>query len=188
MLAVLAFFREELCGLNRGVRPNLLNITDTSVMQLMQLLYDEIKMPGFGSHIVIESLSDLLRVKLMRLLRKSASEPHSSGILSNSELNLITDLINDSVGALPRVEELALLCKMSRRNLLRRFHKTTGGTISEYVARLQLDKSKHLLCQSALSVKQIAHEIGFSTASNFAVAFKRQCGLTPGEFRSLTKK
>ncbi len=188
VLALMSFFGEEFSGHSRGAQPNPFNITDTGLMDLMRMLYDEIRMPGFGSHIVVESVSDLLRIKLMRLLQRSAPELHSAGTLSRHELRLITDVINDSAGAVPTVEELASLCKMSRRTLLRRFHETTSGTISDYVANSQLGKSKRLLSHSALSIKQIAHEVGFTSASNFAVAFKRRSGVTPGEFRSSTQK
>lgn len=61
-------------------------------------------------------------------------------------------------------------------------------TISNYIAKVQIDEAKKLLIQSDWSIKDIAEEIGYSDVSNFIRRFKAKTGVTPGIYRKTTKK
>ncbi|MGI8966093.1 MAG: helix-turn-helix domain-containing protein, partial [Limisphaerales bacterium] len=51
------------------------------------------------------------------------------------------------------------------------------------ILRVQLDRVKNLLAQSGLSVEKIADMTGFKNPDYLSVAFKREIGVTPGEYR-----
>ena len=57
-------------------------------------------------------------------------------------------------------------------------------TVVSYITQLQIEKAKRLLATSDRLIKQIAHETGFKSPSNFAIAFERNVGLTPSAFRN----
>lgn len=159
-----------------------LAIDDFAMMELMRLLHDEIRAPGFASTALVESVGEILRVKLTRL----ASPPgQARGCLSlqRGMITRIRDYVAAQRGRSPSVAELAKLCQISRRSLLRRFKSETGMTVAAYLAQLQLERAKALLANSKMALKQIAHEAGFSTQSQFSVAFKRSTGMTPSAFR-----
>jgi transcriptional regulator GlxA family with amidase domain len=71
----------------------------------------------------------------------------------------------------------------SRRNLLRLFQAAAGMSPSRYIDESMLDRAKALLATSQMSMKQIAYEAGYSTASHFSTKFRRLTGLTPSAFR-----
>lgn len=81
------------------------------------------------------------------------------------------------------LETLAAKAGLERRTFLRRFRKATGMTSSEYGQRLRVGKACELLQFSALTVEQIAWEIGYSDASAFRKIFARFIGLTLGDYR-----
>ena len=69
----------------------------------------------------------------------------------------------------------------------RRFQKATGTTPQEYVTGLRLKKAKQLLTESNLKIQNIAELCGFSNAYYFSNFFKKNCQMSPTEFRNLMK-
>ena len=63
------------------------------------------------------------------------------------------------------------------------FHKTTGLTFTEYVARVRVEKVKSLLANPRLQITTIAYDTGFKSLSQFNRVFKRVSGVSPREYR-----
>lgn len=78
---------------------------------------------------------------------------------------------------------LADCAQLEERTFLRRFHKATGMTSTEYCQRLRIGEAKDFLQFSSSPVEQIAWKVGYSDASAFRKIFKRIVGLTPSEYR-----
>lgn len=81
------------------------------------------------------------------------------------------------------VEELLSEFKTSRSVFYQRFHDTLGRSPHYEILRVQLERVKNLLCQTTLPLKTIAEMAGFNNPNYLNVAFKREVGQTPGEFR-----
>jgi AraC-like DNA-binding protein len=159
------------------------SIEDLSMIQVMQLLHDEIRTPGFASSAMIESISELLSIKLARLLKAPDDKTREAPSLGKLNIALIHDYIEAQNGRSPSVTELAKLFNMSRRSLLRCFRSSTSMTVVDYITQVQLTKAKRLLATTDRLIKQIALESGFKNPSHFAVAFERNVGFTPTKFR-----
>ncbi|GAF58920.1 LOW QUALITY PROTEIN: transcriptional regulator, AraC family [Psychrobacter sp. JCM 18902] len=78
---------------------------------------------------------------------------------------------------------LANCAQLEERTFLRRFHKATGMTSTEYGQRLRIGAAKDFLQFSSSPVEQIAWKVGYSDVSAFRKIFKRIVGLTPSEYR-----
>ena len=72
---------------------------------------------------------------------------------------------------------------MEERTFLRRFHKATGLTSTDYAQMLRVSKARELLQFGPLSVDAIAWEVGYRDLAGFRKVFLRIVGLTPGEYR-----
>lgn len=162
---------------------NACSIEDLSMIQMMRLLHDEICTPGFASTAMVESIGEVLRIKLARLMRLPDGLAAESAPLGKLDIALIHDYIEAQNGRAPSVTELATLFNMSRRSLLRCFRSSTSMTVVNYITQVQLTKAKRLLATTDRLIKQIALESGFKSPSHFAVAFERNVGLTPTRFR-----
>ena len=88
-----------------------------------------------------------------------------------------------SEGRDTRLAMLAEQAGLEERTLLRRFHKATGLTTTEYAQRLRVAKAQELLQFGRLPVERIAWEVGYTDAGAFRKIFHRIVGLTPGEYR-----
>lgn len=93
------------------------------------------------------------------------------------------ELVTSHIGKEWPVE---LLCKeagMSRPQLSRICQELYKKEPGEMVRELKMEHAKVLLCNTALTIAEVASEIGYGSAANFATAFLRDQGCTPGDYR-----
>ena len=64
------------------------------------------------------------------------------------------------------------------------FHKSTGLTFTDYVARVRLEDARTQLLNPNRRVSEIAYEVGFQSLTQFNRMFKRIFGQSPTEFRA----
>jgi AraC-like DNA-binding protein len=63
------------------------------------------------------------------------------------------------------------------------FKTIHGMTISEYIRNKRIEKSREMIVDNAKSISQIAYEIGYSSISNYILAFKKVYQITPGKYK-----
>ncbi|KIC62722.1 AraC family transcriptional regulator [Chryseobacterium taiwanense] len=61
--------------------------------------------------------------------------------------------------------------------------KHTGVNISTHIKNRLLEECKALLLQTHWSLQQVAYAVGYAEQPNFSAFFKKNVGITPGEFR-----
>jgi AraC-like DNA-binding protein len=64
------------------------------------------------------------------------------------------------------------------------FHKATGLTFTDYVARVRLEDARTQLLNPSRRISEIAYEVGFQSLTQFNRTFKRVFGQSPTEFRA----
>lgn len=77
---------------------------------------------------------------------------------------------------------IAALLGMHRRTVDRHLQRHGVG-YSELLESVQKDAACQLLLDTHLQVQQVAEALHFSSAANFATAFRRWTGVTPSEYR-----
>lgn len=80
------------------------------------------------------------------------------------------------------MESIAALLGMHRRTVDRHLQRH-GMRYGELLESVQKDVARQLLLDTHLQVQQVAEALHFSSAANFATAFRRWTGLTPSEYR-----
>lgn len=81
-----------------------------------------------------------------------------------------------------RMDTVARIFGVHRRTLDRHLRRH-GTCYGEVLDRLREDVARQLLRATRMPVREIAASLHFSSAANFATAFRRWTGLTPSEFR-----
>ncbi|WP_054142460.1 GlxA family transcriptional regulator [Bosea sp. AAP35] len=76
-------------------------------------------------------------------------------------------------------DELARTAGVSLRQLERLFRLHLGRSLGEHYLGLRLDRARHLLRQTTLSVLEIALACGFASASHFSRAYRIRFGHAP---------
>ena len=80
------------------------------------------------------------------------------------------------------MDAVAASLGMHRRTLDRKLQRH-GVQYGELVESVKHDVARQLLWDTGLQVQQVAESLHFSTAANFATAFRRWTGMTPSEYR-----
>jgi AraC-like DNA-binding protein len=111
----------------------------------------------------------------------------SSGIDNEDDLSLIREVesyiseyyCSDSF----TVDSILKKTYTSYHRLNFLFKSIHGMTISEYIRNKRIQKSKEMIADNVKSISQIAYEIGYSSISNYILAFKKIYQITPGKYK-----
>lgn len=81
------------------------------------------------------------------------------------------------------VERIGEEIGMSRVQLYRKVKALTGMSPVELLRKSRVEKGRHLLKTTDLSISEIAYDTGFTSPSYFSKCFKDEFGMSPGEVR-----
>jgi AraC-like DNA-binding protein len=188
VLTVSAYFDTSFTSVTVNRNPEGILIDDFSMLEMMQVLHDEVRAPGMASQELVGAISNVLQIKLSRLMSQRARNPSVTRPCRGVDAAMIRNLITHAGARLPTTAELAEKFNVSRRGLLRLFKATTGMPPSRYIEETKLDRAKTLLATSKLTMKQIAYQAGYTTASHFSTKFGQFTGLTPSAYRSKARR
>ena len=73
----------------------------------------------------------------------------------------------------------------SRRNIERLFERYVGTSPKRYLNQLRLERSRALLTETDMAVRDVAETCGFASANTFAKAFTQRYGVTPRRVTNL---
>lgn len=80
------------------------------------------------------------------------------------------------------LEHLEEVFSVNKHHLCRRFKQETGGTIYNYLLLKRIAMAQALLARGE-SVSAAGEAAGFSDYANFIRSFKKQTGMSPGQYR-----
>lgn len=72
---------------------------------------------------------------------------------------------------------------MSRSTFMRKFSQAIGVSPINYLLKLRINESCHLLLSTGLDVAEIAYRTGFNDSNYFTRQFTRMMGMSPRQFR-----
>ena len=98
-------------------------------------------------------------------------------------LMAITQYIASNLDTPLLLENIAESVFMSPSYCSRVFKKLSGQSLTEYIARERVKKTKELLLTTYLSITEVAGKVGFNNAAYFTAWFKKQTGKTPMGYR-----
>lgn len=78
---------------------------------------------------------------------------------------------------------VAAIAYVTPNYLSKRFRSEVGVNMREYINRLRINEAKRLLLSTNASVSKIASDIGFDNISYFSTVFRKQCGMSPADWR-----
>jgi transcriptional regulator GlxA family with amidase domain len=81
------------------------------------------------------------------------------------------------------IDELAPRFGFGVRNFTRRFKEATGYTPLAYLQTLRLEKAKHLLESTRMSLDSITFKVGYEDSNSFRRLFQQRVGLLPASYR-----
>ena len=99
-------------------------------------------------------------------------------------INKVVAYINNHLDETLDLKTLANEAALSDFHFHRIFKALKGEAIGGYITRLRLEATGRLLRYTALTIEEIAFNIGYETPASLSKAFKKQYGISPTEYRT----
>ena len=99
-------------------------------------------------------------------------------------INKVVAYINNHLDETLDLKILANEAALSDFHFHRIFKALKGEAIGGYITRLRLEATARLLRYTALTIEEIAFNIGYETPASLSKAFKKQYGISPTEYRT----
>ena len=99
-------------------------------------------------------------------------------------INKVVAYINNHLDETLDLKKIANEAALSDFHFHRIFKALKGEAIGGYITRLRLEATARLLRYTALTIEEIAFNIGYETPASLSKAFKKQYGISPTEYRT----
>ncbi|MDJ0706243.1 MAG: AraC family transcriptional regulator [Leptolyngbyaceae cyanobacterium MO_188.B28] len=163
--------------------PQFMTEQDALIQGIFSALREELETGGIGGNLLADSLKTALAVHLLRNYCTTSPKlsSYSKG-LSQSELALVIDYIDEYLHQDLSINKVAAIVQMSQYHFSRLFKQRMGITLHQYILQRRIERAKYLLKHSELSIADIALNVGFCDQSHLTRTFKRIVGLPPKKF------
>ena len=152
---------------------------------LQQLLREQERAESYADEMILVLLNQLL----LHLLRQVAGKPQPDNrmkgeyrIIHQTQVYVSTHVWEDL-----SVPFVASHVDMSPSYLTALFNKHLDISPAEYIRRVKLQESKHMIRENKLNFTEIAAELQYSTVHHFSRQFKEKFGMTPSEYAKLVR-
>ena len=137
-----------------------------------------------GAAAIAKDLASALFVMMLRAhLEESAPAEGLIRLLSQrATAQAVLAMVRDPMRVWT-LDDLAHTAAASRATLVRAFRKAAGVAPLAFLADLRLGLARYRLGMGAVSIDQIAAEVGYQSPSAFSRAFLRKYGVRPGALR-----
>lgn len=150
---------------------------------MLERLSAEYLTKGSCSDVIVERLTEILLIELIRMDLAPVSDTESVSVSSDKRVNRALALLHERPERSWTVESLAVRVGLSRAAFARRFKQCVGRSMFAYLTLLRMQKAQQLLDVSDSKMTDIAVSVGYESEPAFLKAFKRTFGMTPTEYR-----
>lgn len=134
----------------------------------------------------LESQALNIFVNQIRLFEDDIKPDFHKTILRYNELKQVEklgNLISNNIASDFSIEELSKESGLNPNKLQYGFKHVYNKTVREFIIVNRLEKAKHLLSTTDLSMNDIAGSIGIKSSSYFSKLFKNHFGITPLKYK-----
>jgi AraC-like DNA-binding protein len=96
----------------------------------------------------------------------------------------VIEAMRENLGETLTIDEMARIAMFSKFHFSRVFRDSTGMSPGRFLCALRLQKAKHLLATTSLSVSDVSNMVGYSSIGTFSSRFKSAVGVAPSVFRT----
>jgi len=99
----------------------------------------------------------------------------------------VVAIIGAEYGEELALDEIAYRVASSRRQLQRAFAEVGHTTFRQHLTAVRMDRAAEKLAGSEMTVRDVAHSVGYRQPAQFAKAFRRRHGLAPSDYRAKSR-
>ncbi|SNR98281.1 two component transcriptional regulator, AraC family [Anaerovirgula multivorans] len=124
-------------------------------------------------------ISYLNYLKTIVVNLETSKEKEIKGLITKA-IKYIDKNFNQNIS----LNDVAKEMNMSYHYFSKFFKDSTGENFVDYLTNLRIEKSKDILKDATVNVKEVCFEVGYSDPNYFSKIFKKITGMTPTEYRA----
>jgi AraC family transcriptional regulator len=149
---------------------------DEQILALCRLIAEECMSPAPLHSLYGDGLTIALIAKLFNVTEvKARLRPR----LSEQQLRIATEFMQDNFQAPIRLIDLAELTGLPQSSFSRAFKETTGMSVHRWHQSIRIARAQELLLDGTWPLTQVATATGFADQAHLTRIFKRLTGVTP---------
>lgn len=154
--------------------------------QFIRFAVTEMGNKGMGSQTVLNRLSELMFVEVIRLHMNRIGDGNTGWLagLRDPLVGRALALLHGKPAYAWTLEELASEAAASRTVLADRFSHLVGCPPIQYLTQWRMQLAARRLADQGAKIAVIAHEVGYESEAAFSRAFKRFVGRSPSQWRA----
>jgi len=157
--------------------------TDATLDGYLESLRQEL-MRRRASPLLVQGLAQAMAVHLARHYAATLREPQRENTaLPGYKLQQLTAWMAGRLEQKFDLGAVAAQAGLSKFHFHRLFKAATGLTPARFQQRQRMERARRLLRETKRTVLEIGVEVGFPNPSHFAQVFRREVGMSPGDFR-----
>jgi len=156
---------------------------DPQLANMIEFFEAELKTPGFGSQVLLETLLSGITMLLGRHDGVKPSAAKAPPPLPMIKLRRVKDYVESRLDQPIGLADLARVAGLSVHHFAHSFKQAAGMAPYQYVQHRRLERAKLWIAREDLSLAQLALECGFASQSHFTTAFTRAMMMPPGQYR-----
>lgn len=164
-------------SLGKSILGDFQEVQEIKIPSILTRFEDDLRLKNrlrlWGS--VLDCINYLIRDKLDVLAVEAEK---------NRKFSLLFQHLHENPIASVSITDLADLYSINASTLSKRFKKNIGISLKHYLTDLMLTNAQDLLLHSNKTISEIALELGFSDSQYFHRFFKKQCLITPRQYRN----
>lgn len=134
-----------------------------------------------------EVLVHYLELLFIMISRLQGKKPKSQSTFLTDEMDHAVAHFHSNYNHSISIEQYARNHGMSVSWFIRNFKDYTGSTPTQYLLSLRISNAQSLLESTSYNITEIADIVGYDNPLYFSRLFKKQCGVSPTEFRKQLK-
>lgn len=112
-------------------------------------------------------------------MQRPATIRHRSSLLDDAVSIVEVEFASDLA-----LDDIARRVASSRRQLQRAYAEIGQTTFREHLAAVRMQRAAEMLEHPGLTVREVAHRVGYRQPAQFAKAFRRHHGVAPSDYRA----
>lgn len=158
---------------------------DDSILHFSRIAAAESEHKRPGGEAVLERLSELMFVDILRRYLKRLPEEQSGWLsgLRDRHVGRALSLMHDQPAHAWTMDQLSNRVGLSRSALHERFLRYIGVAPMQYLTNWRMQRASRLLTQGSSTLASVACESGYESEAAFSRAFKRAVGVSPSIWR-----
>jgi len=136
-----------------------------------------------GAQLAVNKLTEVLMVELIRMNFGQNEKNTLMRALADKHIAESLTKLHNNLAHTWTLENLAKEVGLSRAGFAKRFKELVGLSMFDYLTQLRVQRAKELLSDTAMSLYEVANQIGYESDLAFTRTFKKRTGVTPTAYR-----